>query len=117
MIYAADFVGLDCRIHSPYICADKVFMSVIIEYLPPMYQVLCLCLPHRYLQSLEFHQMVLPPPTGVYYVYFQPNKIKYYLTFDRNSVLTVDILSPGSQSQQWQISVGLDTASRTLRNI
>jgi hypothetical protein len=36
---------------------------------------------------------------------------------DRNSLPTVDVLSPGSESQQWQVSPGIDPSSRTLRNV
>jgi len=63
--------------------------------------------------------MALPSPTGVYYVHFQPDKIQYYLTFDQNSAPTVDLLSPGSQRQQWQVmtSAKLDATARTLPNI
>lgn len=92
-------------------------MSVVIEYLAPMYQVLCVFLPRRYyLQSLGFHQMALPPSAGVYYVCLQCDEMQYYLTFDQNSLPTVDLLSPGSQSQRRQVSAGSDANARTLRN-
>jgi len=61
--------------------------------------------------------MALPLPAGVYYVYFQPDKIQYYLTLDQNSLPTMDLLSPGSQSQQWQVGAGSDANSRTFRNV
>lgn len=60
--------------------------------------------------------MALPAPTEVYYVYFQPDKIQYYLTFDQNSVPSVGLLSLGSQSQQWKVSARLDAVQKQGRD-
>lgn len=80
-------------------------------FFPPSYAA--------YFHRLGFGKMSTSLPTGVYYVYYQPGDTQLFIMLDQNSqVPTVQPLSPGSQSQQWQVSgAGVDANARTLRNV
>lgn len=80
------------------------------KFFPPPYAA--------YFHRLGFGKMSTSLPTGVYYVYYQPGDTQLFIMLDQNpQVPTVRPLSPGLQSQQWQVSAGIDANTRTLRNV